>query len=59
MHELIKEQRRNVLSSLISIKEKWDGTVKCCLRSVNGVLQQNTIAKESVTSPTAAMDIVF
>ena len=28
MHELSREQRSNALSSLIFIKEKWDGTVK-------------------------------
>ena len=58
MHELSKEEQTNVLSSLIFIKEKWDGTVKgrAC---VDGLPQQKTTSKESAASPTVATESVF
>ena len=57
-HELLKEQRSKALSSLIFIKEKWDGTMKgrAC---VDGSPQQKTIPKESAASPTVATETVF
>ena len=58
MHELSKEERAGALSSLIFIKEKWDGTVKgrAC---VDGSPQRKTIPKESAASPTVATESVF
>ena len=57
-HELSREQRSKALSSLIFIKEKWDGTMKgrTC---VDGSPQRKTISKESVASPTVATESVF
>ena len=58
MHELSKKERADALSSLIFIKEKWDGTVKgrAC---VDGSPQRKTIPKESAASPTVATESVF
>jgi hypothetical protein len=57
-YDLSEEDRKKVLSSLIFLKEKKNGTIKA--RScANGSVQREHIAKEEAAAPTVGLDSVF
>jgi hypothetical protein len=55
---LDEKEKKGVLSSLIFLKEKWNGDVKAP-SCANWSVQRNHVAKEEAALPTVALESVF